>query len=51
MSMNAIDALSSASAMRRATVVLPEPEPPAIPMMSGFTGCDRWMDLAAREWE
>jgi hypothetical protein len=36
MSMNATDASSRASATRRATVVLPEPDPPAMPMMRGL---------------
>ena len=44
MSMNATEASPSAAATLRATVVLPEPDPPAMPMMSGFmkvscTGC------------
>src|SRR3989304_879032 len=37
MSRKATDAGVSASAIRRATVDFPEPEPPAMPMMSGFT--------------
>src|SRR3712207_3218451 len=36
MSMNATDAVASALATLRATVDLPDPEPPATPMMSGF---------------
>src|SRR6185437_12358861 len=36
MSMNATDSVCSAWATLRATVDLPEPEPPAIPMMNGF---------------
>src|SRR5262249_4773200 len=38
MSMNATDAAASASATLRATVDLPEPEPPAMPMSSGLAG-------------
>src|ERR1019366_3627522 len=38
MSMNATDAGVSASAILRATVDLPDPDAPAMPMMSGFTG-------------
>src|SRR5438105_11721550 len=37
MLMNATDEFGRFSATFRATVDLPEPEPPAIPMMSGFT--------------
>src|SRR5437016_4582841 len=36
MSMNATESASSAAATLRATVDLPEPVPPAIPMMNGF---------------
>ena len=38
MSMNATDSVRAACATLRATVDLPEPEPPAMPMMSGFIG-------------
>src|SRR5512142_2815644 len=38
MSMNATDDASSAAATLRAKVDLPEPVPPATPMMSGFIG-------------
>src|ERR1039458_1189080 len=41
MSMNATDAGASASAILRATVDLPDPDAPAMPMMSGFTGWRR----------
>ena len=37
MSMNATEASRSASATLRATVLLPEPDPPAMPMTSGFS--------------
>ncbi len=36
MSMNATESVASASATLRATVDFPLPEPPAMPMMSGF---------------
>ena len=36
MSMNATDAGTSASAILRATVDFPEPDPPAMPMIVGF---------------
>ena len=41
MSMNATDMPDNESATPRATVDLPEPEPPAIPMMSGLTARGR----------
>src|SRR5438128_11273323 len=37
MSMNATDSVLSACATFRATVDFPDPDPPAMPMMSGFT--------------
>ena len=40
MSMNATDDVESPSATLRATVDFPEPDPPAIPMMNGFTLAD-----------
>src|SRR5512145_1938983 len=39
MSMNATEAAWSDSATRRATVDFPDPDPPAMPMTKGFTGC------------
>jgi hypothetical protein len=38
MSMNATETAESACATLRATVDLPEPLPPAMPMISGFIG-------------
>lgn len=37
MSMNATELVESPSATFLATVDLPDPDPPAIPMMNGFT--------------
>src|SRR5881397_2358877 len=48
MSMNATDDVESAFATFLATVDLPEPVPPAMPMMSGFTG-DSPIDSPKRE--
>jgi hypothetical protein len=46
MSRKATEASGSASAIRRATVVFPDPVPPAMPMMSGFTGGRRQGSIA-----
>src|SRR4029079_6094035 len=41
MSMNATDSVRSACATFRATVDFPEPDPPAMPMMRGFSASRR----------
>ena len=47
MSRNATDASPSSLATLRATVLLPEPDPPATPMINGFIGMGSY---AHRSW-
>jgi len=54
MSMNAAEELRSDSATFRATVDFPDPEPPAMPMIKGFTAAAAGSSKAAqgvREWK